>query len=491
MWTVLIAIAWGLEMPTTEQTLLRNHTLGPEQPLLVTSTWGTPEHLAKRLRLRAPDGRLVAVRRETLGDHVRLVPRRPLEVGTYTVEERGDYDGSGHRLYETRPEAHHAGWFPSFEIEVVDDQVERAAPQVDWSYGAQSMPRGPNLGLLAAAVQVDRADWVELEVDGVGVVDLATWAYEGAFRLSTLRSRGCVVSHRDYVLDGGDLTVRAVAHGPGGWTATSPWTTVSAASWRRGVTNPLPPAAPPTGHEADPDDLPTWRRVRGSVSSAAPTPSPSSCGRLRSADSELLDGHAVADDEGGVRLFTPDGDGWLLDGEPIDVDGSDVWALASHDGVDFVIDGFRTKQPRLSRYESGRLVARIELDLGRYDLGADGSGVHLHWVTKEGTWKQELDLALVPLGEPEPTTEEPAWWSTELAYGERTVWREARRLFVEDAEGFTSSIVADPSDAVGVDGEHVVIARRRSVDDQHRLQVERFACSGEALGVPERWGGVR
>ncbi len=89
MWAVLLSVAYGSCIASPEQTLPRLEIGDPHQPLPAASTWGTGEHLAHRLRLRGPDGALVSTHRQTLGSYARLVPKDPLRLGTYMVEERG------------------------------------------------------------------------------------------------------------------------------------------------------------------------------------------------------------------------------------------------------------------------------------------------------------------------------------------------------------------------------------------------------------------
>lgn len=413
MWILWLTITWAGCKAGAEHTAPGNDTVSPDQPILASSPWGTPEHLAKRLRLRGPDGKLVRVDRETLGRDVRLVPHDPLALGTYVVEERGDYDAAGQRLYDPRADVHHDGWFAAWEVEVVAPR-EGPEPAVQW-FLSDLQPTVPKTPLLAAEV-VPGTDtsWLELEVRGVGAIDVVPVYARQTVRLDSYAHLPCNDYGERMRLGEGDVTVRVTAHGPG-WTAASPWTSIGPTETPSDHDFAIPvPASPPTGEPANVSRLQRWAPIRGRVSQAPTETMPSTCGRLTRVGTELLQ---RTDDE--PRFFTSTADGWQLGGRPVEVSPEDAWALEHMDGAAHTVG-----------VEPGEKL---------------------------------------------------------LALGDRTVRVIGHRLAVDDSSGTSPAIPLHLNKVAVADGEELVLAGRVIVDGERQTQVERYACSGEPLGVPERW----
>ena len=379
---LVVAVVHAVCIAQPPSTQLPQTQLGRTTPLAAFSTWGSAEHLAGRLRVRGPDGALVAVRAEALGFHVQLVPLQPWAPGTHTVEERGDYGADRRRLTTGGGDVRHRVWFPVKTVEVVE-APSRLAPLEDVRWERLDGRE------VSGRLQVPEAVlWVDLEVDGMGPI-YRTYRRGGEAYLFNGAHVRCNDTHRTQWLDSGEpVSVRAVAHGDGGARHASEWTVLPRRRTQR----------PPAG-----DRMSSWREVPDvSRSTGSPVVPGGDCGALvvRSTEERRVDHDSawLVDDDGVLREVEARAHGVRIGERTIRGLTSPLRALAVH-GESWVVA--TEEGTELVLVDAGKVLARRAMPPG-FTVASLAFAETVDVVAQDDDgvrWSLSLDASLRPLAE--------------------------------------------------------------------------------------------
>jgi hypothetical protein len=250
IFAVWVSVAWGscAAQPPVLALPAQAHPDGPIRAFL-HGRW--PEDGARQaaslLRVRDPEGELVPVRAEALGARLDLLPARPLPPGRYTLEQHMTYvDGALAPILEP-PEGQQLrqAWFAVRELQVGPDAgALGAVPAVDWTRAHVSSSIGPASLIRAQVPPVPGARWLEIEVQGRGVVASFAAQDKGFF---VYVSDDVCNAHPVTLPPDEAVTLRAVAVGLDGTRLPGAWTRLEAVGPRhrsKGVPKPQRFAVP-------------------------------------------------------------------------------------------------------------------------------------------------------------------------------------------------------------------------------------------------------
>ncbi len=370
------------------RTFLWQESVGPKTPIVIGSTWGSAEDLAGRLRVRGPDATLIPIRAESLGLDVRLIPETTWPDGSITLEERGDFDATSKRVTGLGIPVTSA-WFPLRDLPVAKASPPLDPPgEVTWT----RQPRMRRSDVRGEVVAPEGTRWLSLEVQGVGAIS-RRWPMASG---PTLLWSGALTRCNDTgqlqpVPAGGDLTVRAVAHGDGGASAASSWTVLG------------PDGGPPAGRWADTSALTSWSPIAGTEDTAPVVSDNGACAslvELSRTETEVPPQTRVTVDDRGYAHTIRGGPAVHIDGQRVDGLSSPPRHLAVLDGSLYAVVG---RSPlEIVRIEGDAVTAKAALD-GVRSVQLDAEGALLvTLVDAEGKrWVHALDGDLERLREPE------------------------------------------------------------------------------------------
>ncbi|MCA9567679.1 MAG: hypothetical protein KC656_07545 [Myxococcales bacterium] len=352
---------WHLEMLT--------EGLQPSTPIYVWSR-GEPsgsdrpaiEVVAEHLRLRGPDGRLVAWWASALQDALRFEPVRPLRPGAYRIEQLAEYDDEGWSL--PMGAAGEQRWYP-----VRDFVVAEAVAGSPESQGVTGGAYG--VGVLGGA----GAHVLELEIEGHGVVAVAP---AGATHVG-LRTPGCHDTGRRSL---GRARARVVAVGVSGQSSPSPWVDISVPGpWDPVDPGPAQWTSVPVSRDTRPAEPPSCalQPIGRPIAHAAPS----------------WETTVLRDSAGALRLIRARAGELELDGQVVPVETAAVPAVdALVGGEDDLV--LAVRDPVDGRGWVFRLLGaevpaeRVLDDVAAMRLTGTPDGVALVWEDGAGRSRREL-----------------------------------------------------------------------------------------------------
>jgi hypothetical protein len=391
------SVAWACGCASPPATLAlpdQAHVSGPIRVFL-RGRWPADgaQQAVTLLRVRAPDGSLVPLQAEALGPRLDLLPDRPLAPGRYLLEQLHTY-ADGERVPLLAPpdgRLIRQAWFPARELQIVDRADKPApVPPVSWRREHDSSSCGPGSMIRAEVPPVAGARWLEVEVDGLGVVASAPALEKGFF----VHVSDSVCSTHPVTLPPDEaVQVRAVAVGLDGARVPGAWTELRAVG----------PSHPSQG-------MPQRQRLAVPLQSEPTARAPDSCGELRRSAQEIVERDLPQRsrfdwaDDGLRRLWTVEGGLWI-DGQEVALpDVSGFPAMAASGPRTYAAYARKEGQLVLVAIEGARVLWSREVDgTGTpVSIGARGEALEVQWTDRVGqsrrTQRQRFDAAGQALG---------------------------------------------------------------------------------------------